>query len=121
MSRERASTILSRAKGIISDPRDWNKGDYATYDPESESTRYCALGAVGAAMGLDPNINPDADLIVFGPPGKYLRLSVPVSRQSEAPAVIDYNDREATTHDDIMSLFDKAIALARQTEEVGAE
>lgn len=88
---------LVAAKALIAEPGDWGKDEY-----QPRPGCYCALGALGAVLGMDP----DDDM---GPPEKALALALPTP-SNNVSRVVDFNDDEHTTHADIMALFDRAIA-----------
>jgi hypothetical protein len=95
---------LRAAKALIDTPEKWAKGTY-----QSQSGCLCVLGACrkvvfnGALDGDHPGYVGDANPLAFA-----LGDALPRGRFS----VSDYNDDPATTHADIMALFDRAIAAA---------
>ena len=79
---------LIAARALIDTPEKWMKGAF------QENNCYCVLGAVRS-------VDWRGGLEVIG----VLRRSLP-----EYGSVVEFNDDPATTHDDIISLFDRAIA-----------
>lgn len=86
---------LRAAKALIDTPEKWIKGEYA------RNGCFCALGAAFEAAGWE---------------GWKLGSDIEGALDAELPdgfdSVPQFNDHPATTHADIMSLFDRAIAAA---------
>lgn len=106
MSKE-TTDILRRARALIDTPEKWTKdvlardADGNQCDARSTDAKcYCIEGALLAAcheLGM-----------VFStvmPFYRAIRLATPISR-----SVPDFNDREETTHADVLAIFDRAIA-----------
>lgn len=82
--------ILIKAKGLIDSPEKWHKGGwYANNDPSC----MCALMAIMRCD--DGNESGHFALQTFC-----------------TDSIVFFNDHPDTTHEDIMNLFDKAIAAA---------
>lgn len=91
---------LIAAKALIDTPEKWIKYDLRNDD----RTCFCAIGAVEKAINLDPI---DGDL--FNSP-EVMALAASLVEPSDTWTDLSfYNDRETTTHADIMALFDRAI------------
>lgn len=102
--------LLESAKALIIDPDRWTKSEYArsvNYEacsPNSDAAFcWCALGAVRKAGDFRSDGNPGRDYLekVIASDGKYI-------------SVDDFNDLPDTTHSDVISLFDRAIELAKE-------
>ena len=108
--------ILIAAKKRISDPRRWTKGAWARdlnhvpcASSSSEACSWCAIGAVAAATTkLHNRLDSPYSVLASAKADAMLKLAAftPV----EGICVAVFNDNESTTHEDIMKLFDKAIA-----------
>jgi hypothetical protein len=87
---------LIKARALIDTPHKWIKNRYAGWR-EDDIACYCAYGALEQAVNFNPTIKkPAYDVLAsFVPNGEI---------------VVSYNDHYDTTHEDIMNLFDKAIA-----------
>ena len=95
-------TLLTDAKELISDERDWVKGTPLAIR-EDGTEAHCAIGACNY-------VALKSDTYSFGDlrdAYNYLKASLP--EDLERQHVATYNDRPETTHDDIMALFDRAI------------
>lgn len=96
---------LVAAKALIPSPRLWRQGDR---HPDS----LCAMMAVGRVTQPGGQSNPRFDAARSA-----MMDALPAdsqSRFSSAP-VVTFNDDPATTHADIMALFDRAIAGSVQS------
>lgn len=123
------SEVLRAARELISVPERWTQGsmgrtaDGAIYSPldntdferfiKLEAVCFCAMGAVfhcasdelhgeSSVKQLAAAIHDDADEELF------------------RDVVADFNDSIRTTHDKVLAAFDRAIALAEQSESVTA-
>lgn len=90
---------LRAAKALIDTPEKLAKGEY-----EDSSGRLCAIGALNKVMGKPVDCP-------FTPSGIEAALNAAAARTSGRGA-LSFNDDPATTHADIMALFDRAIAAA---------
>lgn len=104
--------ILHRIRGLISDPNHWTKGVFATDQhgaavPASDPTATCFCVA-GAAMRVRSQID-EADLIHF-------REAKSIMRITAGGWLPIFNDDPLTTHQDVMSVIDKAIEMAGERE-----
>lgn len=102
---------LVRAKKRIEDPENWCKGSY------NLGESYCLLGALG--YGIDPFENYDSfgkydELICtkYAAHVVFLVKALPSEFRLAGLRLHIYNDNETTTHQEIMDLYDRAIALA---------
>lgn len=101
----RIALVLRRARLLIADPADWLKGTLSNPD----KTCFCAMGALCHVHNhLIPSQTyqvavVDAEKLLDKLAGK--RLGYPCN-------YVAYNDLPDTTHDDILRLFDIAIAEA---------
>ncbi|MBO9437308.1 hypothetical protein J7354_01410 [Sulfitobacter sp. R18_2] len=109
MSKEIAD-LLRKAKARIGTPEKWGKGEFFTDHPGSDLRDFdefpsdcpaCAYGASAWATGSKETTAVDLALEAALPEGfGYVNF---------------FNDHPAVTHDDIMALFDRAIAAEEAT------
>lgn len=100
--------VLVLAKEKINSPEKWIKGYVAqnangnVVNPwENDATCFCSVGAI---MCVTKNIEDRLEAY------KILRNSFPSIFNNYT--VASFNDSYATTHDDVMKVFDKAIEAA---------
>lgn len=99
--------ILTDAKALIDTPEKWTKGWFArsannrrVRQGSNKACRWCVVGAVGVASGSS---------------GSCAARALAALRECcSEDFIADFNDDPATTHADIMALFDRAIARARE-------
>lgn len=95
-----ASRLLRRAKELIATPQQWCKRVYG----DSWGRAFCSYGALDwAAAGDGALFTRVWD--------KYLCPSAPTWN-----CPISFNDLPDTTHEDVLLMFDRAIALAEKDE-----
>ena len=100
--------ILIKAKGLIDSPEKWTQLAWARNSRQIS----CAMDNSDAkcfCLG--------SALILASPPLEPLIVNLEIENQlpeidGKIPSIADYNDHPDTTHEDIMNLFDKAIAAA---------
>lgn len=97
---------LIAAKALIDTPEKWGKDFYY----QNDAGCLCIVGSLGKASGLSAAGGQFCDSLI-GALNKALPESAPI--RNHLPA---FNDHPATTHADIMALFDRAIAKASETE-----
>ena len=108
------SDVLIKAKTLIQDPESWTQGVSARdilYEPVPATSRdavcFCTYGAVARALGLENSTY-------------YHEVARPLKKAcaaiSGSSMVTEYNDTH--THPEVLALFDKAIELAKETENV---
>lgn len=107
---------LRAAREKITDPKNWFKGNwFQTNDGlETEDADVgniccmCAIGAVACVTGLNPKYTFSAprDENAWAALDQATR-ELTNSRFSD---IVDYNDRTETTHEEILAVFDRAIA-----------
>lgn len=111
----KSSQVLMKAKELIATPDAWTKDELAkdafgvATDPLGPNARcYCSIGATIKAnhfYGSTSNTRSRA----------YLSMAVQeLVPETTIPAVSDYNDTH--THEEVMTMFNKAIALAKEDE-----
>ena len=90
-------TILTAARNIITDPAMWYQGDYTASGDWNTDEPCCALCAIKrAAYAIDVHpFDAVTDIRAFTP---------------DEVGICDLNDAHATTHADILAVFDRAIA-----------
>lgn len=92
---------LIAARALIDTPEKWIKGEFG----DMVSGCYCSIGAVAAVLGIsgeETELNSkEAGALARAMPGGW---------GEDGICVPDFNDADATTHADIMALFDRAIA-----------
>lgn len=93
--------ILEAAKALIKNPINWGKGDYVYRG--DDTTKYCAIGAV---MTVESDLADNALFVSE----RFLRDALPEDADRR---LVRYNDAPERTHEEIMSLFDRAIELAK--------
>ena len=96
-ARERISTPDRWTKGAFARSRDGNEVHFTS----SSASCWCAMGALG----------------IEAPSCYAPSLSKSIPKDSGAFTLAQYNDRPATTHEDIMALFDRAIELSQANED----
>jgi hypothetical protein len=103
--------VLEEAKAVIADPGRWIKHHYTTY--ETLPPRACAMGAMylvddGSAEMLE-TFTAARDLLQ-----KEARTRTHYRNflNLHFYSVEEFNDYSATTHDDVLKLYDDAIAKA---------
>lgn len=100
--------VLQAARAKIEKPETWIKGDYARTAPDGNpigpacdnAKCWCTAGAVDAASDY-----------TYTNAWYYLTLALP----SPWVEIVHFNDAPDTTHDDVLALFDRAIAKAKET------
>lgn len=109
------SDVLMRAVGLI-ETHGHTKHVYA-----DEEGRYCVVGAVRAAIsprlldhGIYNNVVTVDERNAYVASYGYLREAYGVS--TSVGSVIDFNDRDTTTKDDIIALLKTAATCARVNE-----
>lgn len=105
MTQPKPKIILQRARALLAEH--WNKG--AWYDEEGQT--YCALGAVQAAgsYSKDPIIAAHSQTAGSEKAIQYLMKAIPMKYGG---SIIGFNDNPSTTHEDVLSAYDRAIELA---------
>ena len=99
---------LTKARARIDTPEKWTRGAFGRdangaplwANALDGAVCFCTAGAVHAVAGLGMAAGACFDV---------LTLAV---RERDGGNIVDYNDWDASTHADIMSLFDRAIELA---------
>jgi hypothetical protein len=86
--------LLVAARALLSNPNHWAQGAYCKGDA------YCMAGA----LGFNDAGNVSDDIVDAG---KYLTAFTPFG------SVPTFNDHRKTTHSDVLSVFDRAIAARR--------
>lgn len=103
--------ILIRARGLLEDPKHWNRSGHYAADAEGKCTehwasnadKFCVMGAIKRscydlkAFSFDHEWNA-ADVLYDS--------SSDISRSG--PTIVKFND-DIATHDQILKLFDNAI------------
>ncbi len=95
---------LRQARANISDPTRWIKGRAFSYDADNNTSGMCALGAIGCIVNVDYDAVGSCLLRVLPCPQSIPRIS----------HVAGFNNAPATTHADVLALFDRAIAARRK-------
>lgn len=94
------AAVLIAARAIISDPAMWYQGDWTAsgvWDNDEPCCAECAIMRASKALGLTV---PDwcIEMCKHTPTKQHIHI---------------FNDRDTTTHADILAMFDRAIAAAR--------
>lgn len=106
LSKSEMTTVerLERAKATISNPADWGQG----------INRSCAC-ALDALRVIENETDGDIEVRIAA---KALCNALPEDFEEDESdwnhPVAQFNDEPSTTHTDIMALFDRAIAAARE-------
>jgi len=107
---------LTHAKALIKDKEHWIKDDFATTFSgdavsswDERAVRFCAVGANRKAAGMN---NSEASR-------KYLAIACRIMTLGEHSHVARFNDD--STHEEVLELFDIAIAWAIGAENIGME
>jgi hypothetical protein len=95
----KTSEVLRAAREQLSDPAKWWKGER----PQAEGTECAFTVMYGGGHGLEAS--------------RHLRDALGVTSLG---ALFRWNDDPATTHDDLMALYDRAIEIAEAEEGVAA-
>jgi hypothetical protein len=93
---------LIAAKAMIETPETWIKNEF-----EAEGC-YCALGAVSMVLTGDADYDKNW---YIGSTDK-VALALAAQLPDRFAYVSDFNDDPATTHNDVLQLFDRAIEAA---------
>lgn len=95
---------LIAARSLIDAPEKWGKGDaYGIITPRGCK---CAMVAVSEVCKVDAAFKVTRSALESQLPPGFITSSWPV---------VDFNDHSDTTHAEIMSLFDRAIAAQEPT------
>ena len=105
--------VLITARAIISSPEHWTQGAYARSKERIEcdvddGESFCSIGAIKRAIGV---IDPYSYKLPYI---RFLRsllnkAASEIYPEAVPPAFTEFNDRESTTHDMILRVFDRAI------------
>lgn len=110
----RVVELLTKAKKLIDKPEKWTKkagsrdaGGVSVDVSSNQSVCFCSLGALIKAQPFEP--------VLFGAAKDLLDSSCPKFFLGDTPGwILAYNDAAETTHEDVMKVFDKAIAKAEK-------
>jgi len=104
----KVSKVLRQAKAVIATPDKWCKDFLEIHG------RHCFFGALNMAHHGQHVWTTEAFAL-----GEKIAAMIALPRRagiSDITAVVDFNNAQTTTHEDIMNLFDRAIAIAEQEE-----
>lgn len=110
--------ILKRARELVE--RGWVKGQLAVDDMgvsasvwQARATCFCSVGAIQRAIwerpgwdGANPILHP-----AYNPALEALCADMP-----EFASIVEFNDSNSTTKDDVVALFDKVIATQEKVK-----
>jgi hypothetical protein len=99
MSTE-VARVLREARTLIETPDRWLQGGLYEFN-FGKVARCCALGAINEAAQGDLS--------------RAYRDATEALRRAAGPDIVYWNDDPATTHADVLSAFDRAIASAEST------
>lgn len=105
----KTSEVLRQAKALIVNEQNWLQGSFTTYVADEKC--FCSLGAIANVLGVD---NFKA---AYSEPAILLKQQVLpfiIENYSPSGTFAIFNDNK--THGEVMEVFDKAIAVAEQTE-----
>ena len=121
----KTSETLIKARALIADPGSWGKRAREHFG------RRCAVGAISQAIygqsgrlrTCEANNEPCVQALVFAmSPQQLLEVDTALMERfacecrGAAWRVMAFNDKLSTTHQDVLALFDRAIARAEQLE-----
>ena len=117
--RRRARRTLRRARAILADPAAWTKGRVADTGPDHgakpidpadpAAARFCAIGAVAAAAAGDYRRSNEARWYLSMAAARQIYPADPRPDDEVSVSIGGWNDRDTTTHADILAAFDAAI------------
>lgn len=101
------STILKRARKLITNPKKWTQGTYfrdregnPVYGELKKAHSFCALGAVERVV---------AEGVEMCKASEFLDECAP-----DGKGMVSYNDAKRRTHEQVLQVFDRAIARAQE-------
>lgn len=121
---------LNGIRKLLSDPKSWIQGDFNKFDYELGKHQYCLLGASREVDGPGESLADRIMVAVLNFP-----LSIPDTERHEkekaeagdynydgftfddeehADAVMGFNDKDKTTHKDILKLLDRSIKFGEK-------
>lgn len=107
--------LLIAARLLLSDEENWNKGKYALtsngehkYGGHPDAVCWCSKGALQAFHEPEPynnyqDVRDNAQRVLHSMINKH-------QDDWDSTGIVSFNDNERTTHEDILNLFDAAIA-----------
>lgn len=103
--------ILEKVRALIDKPEKWTKDTLArniegtpTFTSSGDAVSFCIIGAICKAKNLEPDFFYVQSLLDEFVPPEYTGFA----------KLIKFNNDEKTTHQDLMELFDKAIAAEKE-------
>jgi len=96
--------VLIEGRRKIENPDQWVKG--ALMIERAGGRAYCALGACDFSEEAGERSGAS----------DYLRAAIPKSHRAEVCRLSSYNNHPDTTHADVLSLFDRAIASRKAAQ-----
>ena len=110
--------LLTHSRNLIAEPENWCKKSLAidmfgndNANPcDPFAVQWCAVGAMEAILPMDDGIEVE-DITIEA--SNLLRLE---AFRRGYRGIVQYNNDDSTTHDDIISLFDTAIAEAERKQ-----
>lgn len=110
--RNKIIELLKAAKTTISDPKNWIKGtfsaneyDVPVFDIDPSACKWCAAGAVRHHFYKN-----DKFMKIYNVHYDAIReLNNSLERYNDIIDIVEFNDAEKTTHEDVMKLFDRTI------------
>lgn len=108
----KVSEVLIKAKEIISNPENWYKGDWSNPD---KPDCYCSLGAIGTALNINVTNSHEMSGSEIFPIHQHRAtklLESVICDNTLFGSIANFNDSKDTTHEYVMTQFDKAIEIA---------
>jgi hypothetical protein len=99
----KTSDVLKAARALILDAEHWTKGKYRRFRPDGTPCSYCAVGACLQAV----DDNDDFDMLFDKAVMRLADVNEYVDAQG---AIVEFNDDFATTHADVLKMFDDRIS-----------
>lgn len=100
--------VLKAAKAKIDTPEKWTKGYYARAKDgnirDATDKDACSFCSMGAIYSITDHM-PEHGVLLAERVGAYLIAAM-------GTTVVDFNDRRAKDHEEVMAAWDRAIALA---------
>jgi len=97
------------ARGLISDPAKWTKGAFARTREDRVcgvrtvgAVKFCMSGAMGQIGSLHDDLHAEAIKVV---------MEAMDAQGTDQRFVSNWNDAPERTHEEVLAMFDKAIAL----------
>lgn len=120
----KATDFLKTARDLIADPERWTKGAYARHRDgelcaieDKGACQWCAIGALFWATDVADTDEADEEIEDISTERFAMGMLYDATCALGARGgVAEFNDAPERTHEEVMALYDKAIALAAERE-----